>query len=128
MDDLWQEYEPRPPQIEAVQVTPENIHRLAERLAESNLTPSVSYGGPNPYAPKLLLEGHPEGLLEVTCGEYLVNTVGGGLKKMTEQEVYRELRPSTAVAIKQALDNYERPMITLANIPQGPPPQGPQSE
>jgi hypothetical protein len=120
MDDLWQEYEPRPPRIEAVLVTTENIHRLAERLAESNLTPSVSYGGPNPYAPKLLLEGHPEGLLEVTCGEYLVNTVDGGLKKMTEHEVYRELRPSTAAAIKQALDGYQPPQITLS-IPRGGP-------
>lgn len=120
--DLWQEYEPKPPQIRAVQVTTENIHRLAESLAVSNLTPSVTYGGPNPYAPRLLLEGHPSGLLEVTCGEWLVETVEG-LKKMTEGEFHREVRPSTGYAIKQALDGYQPPQITLS-IPRGNPGPG----
>jgi hypothetical protein len=97
-DIQWADYEDRPPTVSAVQVLTDNIHDLAQYFAERNVTATITYSD-NPYRPRLVLEGHPQGLLEAQAGgeddgDWLVNDRAEGLSVVTAKEFRETKRPS----------------------------------
>ena len=79
---MFEVYEERTPRCQGVQVLTDNVHELARYFEERNITASITYGGKPGYGPKLMLEGHPSGIIEAQAGgtddgDWLVNLDDG---------------------------------------------------